>query len=294
MSANGSATETVKPVPVHASGNGIAPGILDGIGNAPLSIIAALSAVMEDVRSVGKDGRNESQKFNFRGIDAVVNAVGPALRRHGVVIVPAQIVDVNYRDVQTTTGKPTRECTLRVRYRAYGPGGDFIDIEAPGESLDSGDKGTAKSMSIAFRIALLQMFCIPTDEVDPDAHSYERAAPPQQQRQAAPPQMSDREAREIERNSAAAFRDEIKRLGRADLVRTREAALALLEVIFGEPAKPNATILDLANDWAEGTKRAADIVPNLPPPAKPAQTAAPETPDPDTADLTDPFGPDPE
>ena len=51
----------------------------------------------------------------------------------------------------------------------------------PGESMDAGDKGTPKAMSVALRIALLQALCIPTDEPDPDTHSYERAAAPQPQ-----------------------------------------------------------------------------------------------------------------
>jgi hypothetical protein len=42
--------------------------------------------------------------------------------------------------------------------------------------MDSGDKATAKAMSVAFRTALLQSLSLPTDEVDPDAHSYERSS----------------------------------------------------------------------------------------------------------------------
>jgi hypothetical protein len=41
--------------------------------------------------------------------------------------------------------------------------------------MDSGDKATAKAMSVAMRTALLQALCLPTDEPDPDATSYERA-----------------------------------------------------------------------------------------------------------------------
>jgi hypothetical protein len=138
------------------------------------TIIEALLAVMGDVQAVGKDGRNTEQGYNFRGIDAVVNAVGPAFRTHGVIAVPVKSVS-NYRDVLTSKGKPSRECTVTVTYRFYGPAGDYIDSEAPGESMDFGDKGTAKAMSVAYRILLLQALCIPTDDVDPDASSYERA-----------------------------------------------------------------------------------------------------------------------
>lgn len=141
------------------------------------TVIEALLAVMEDVQAVGKTGRNQQQNYDFRGIDAVVNAVGPAFRRHGVIAVPAKS-EARYRDVQTTRGNPSRECTVTVTYRFYGPAGDYIDAEVPGESMDSGDKGTAKAMSVAYRIVLLQALCIPTDEADPDSQSYERAPAP--------------------------------------------------------------------------------------------------------------------
>ena len=140
------------------------------------TVVEALSAVMDDVQAVRKADRNAQQGYVFRGIDAVVNAVGPAFRKHGVLAVPAK-TEARYRDVLTNTGKPSRECTVTVTYRFYGPAGDFIECEVPGESMDFGDKGAPKAMSVAYRIALLQALCIPTDEPDADSQSYERAEP---------------------------------------------------------------------------------------------------------------------
>lgn len=142
------------------------------------TIYAALAAVMADVQAVSKKSRNESQNFNFRGIDAVMNAVGPALRTHGVIVVPVA-EDAHYNTV--TVGKnqtPMRECTVRIRYVFYGPDGDSIECVVFGEALDSGDKATNKAHSVAFRTALLQALCIPTDEPDTDANSYVRASGP--------------------------------------------------------------------------------------------------------------------
>ena len=63
--------------------------VLEPTGETP-TVVQALSAVMADVRAVAKKEKNTSQGggFFFRGIDAVVNAVGPALRTHGVVVTP--------------------------------------------------------------------------------------------------------------------------------------------------------------------------------------------------------------
>jgi len=140
------------------------------------TIVEALAAVMDEVQAVGKKNRNPEQGYLFRGIDAVINAVGPVFRKHGVVAVPAKS-QASYRDVLTVKEKRSRECTVSVTYRFYGPAGDYIEAEVPGESMDFGDKGAAKAMSVAYRIALLQVLCIPTDEADPDAQAYERAEP---------------------------------------------------------------------------------------------------------------------
>ena len=138
-----------------------------------MTIEKALSAVMGEVQAVGKDGRNQSQGFNFRGIDAVVNAVGPALRKHGVIVLP-RVLSSRYRDFNTTKGALMHEAVLEVEFTFVGPDGSTLVCSAMGESADSGDKASAKAHSVAFRTALLQALCIPTDEPDPDSHSYER------------------------------------------------------------------------------------------------------------------------
>lgn len=147
------------------------------------SVYEAWSAVMAEVSSLAKGDRNEHQKFNFRGIDAVMNAVGPALRNHGVIVLPVE-VESGIRDVQTTQGKASREVTALVTYRIIGPAGDHFEGQAPGESMDSGDKATPKAMSVAFRTFLLQALCLPTDEPDPDSESHDRSSGPTDQERA--------------------------------------------------------------------------------------------------------------
>jgi len=131
---------------------------------------------MEAVQAVRKDSKNQVQRFNFRGIDAVMNAVGPALRKYGVTILPED-VDVHRSNGTTSNGKQTAEVVLKVTYRVYGPGGDSIHGRVAAEAMDFGDKAIAKAMSVAYRTFLLQALTIPTDEPDPDSESYERGVP---------------------------------------------------------------------------------------------------------------------
>lgn len=139
-------------------------------------IYAALAAVMADCDHVSKRDRNTHQNFMFRGIDAVVNAVGPVLRKHKVIVVP-DVESVTYDIVQTSTGKPATACRVVVAYRFIAVDGSEVVAKAAGEAWDSGDKATPKAMSVAFRTALLQALALPTDEPDPDASTYERVEP---------------------------------------------------------------------------------------------------------------------
>lgn len=140
-----------------------------------MEIVKLLSKVMEDVGAVRKTERNTHQSFNFRGIDNVVNAVSPALRKHGVVVVP----HVNSSEAETVEIGQNRTrmgyVRVNVTYTFYAHDGSNIATTVVAESMDSGDKATAKAMSVAFRTALLQTLCLPTDESDPDADTYVRS-----------------------------------------------------------------------------------------------------------------------
>jgi len=139
---------------------------------APL-IYTALAAVMADVDHVAKRDRNEHQEFLFRGIDAVVNAVGPILRKHAVIVVP-DVVSVDYDTVATSTGKPATACRVLARYVFWATDGSSVTTTVAAEAWDAGDKAAPKAMSVAFRTALLQALALPTDEPDPDSQTFER------------------------------------------------------------------------------------------------------------------------
>jgi len=126
-----------------------------------------IQAVMQDVQGLAKKDKNTHQGFAFRGIDAVMNAVGPALRTHGGFIVP-QVVDKTH---EIMNGK-LNLVRISVSFSVYGSEGEPITGTVAAEAFDSGDKATAKAMSVAYRTFLLQLLCLPTDEPDPDSYTY--------------------------------------------------------------------------------------------------------------------------
>lgn len=141
-----------------------------------ITIVQALNEVMKAVGGIAKKDRNQSQGFNFRGIDSVVNAVSPQLQKFGVIVFPT-VEDYVYETVEIGRNRTAMgHVKVKVSYTFAGPTGDSIRTTVVGEAMDAGDKATAKAMSVAFRTALLQALCLPTDEPDPDAQTYERSS----------------------------------------------------------------------------------------------------------------------
>jgi hypothetical protein len=142
-----------------------------------MKVYQAIAEVAAELaaRGISKDSRNQAQGFNFRGIDAVYNALAPLLAKHKLCILPRCI---------------SRECVERMN--AKGTALFYVTVQAEfdlvsaedgskhtvstfGEAMDSGDKATNKAMSSAYKYAAFQAFCIPTEEtsIDADAEVHE-------------------------------------------------------------------------------------------------------------------------
>lgn len=201
------------------------------------AIYAALAAVMADVDHVAKRDVNQHQKFNFRGIDAVVNAVGPALRKHKVIVVPV-VESVEYEEVKTSGGKASTACRVLANYVFYADDGSSITTTVAAEAWDSGDKSAPKAMSVAFRTALLQALALPTDDPDPDSHTYERERSPGRERpsrQSAPPQAGPGE---ITPKQLGMLQASLKEAG----ITARDVALAMYEQVTGRAVESSKAL----------------------------------------------------
>ncbi|MEH0470852.1 ERF family protein [Streptomyces sp. B21-097] len=146
-------------------------------------VFTAISAVMRDAMPVGKDRRNEQQNYAFRGIDDVMSAMAGPMRAHGVFILPTIADHQQQRD-----GKMTRTL-ITMRYRIYGPAGDCLIADVPGEAFDYADKATNKAQSAALKYLMFTLFMLPVDGRSIDDGDRHHPEPPaehqaeQQQRQ---------------------------------------------------------------------------------------------------------------
>jgi hypothetical protein len=144
-----------------------------------VSVFIAWARVMRDVQAVAKAGlyNGGGTRYNFRGVDQMINAFGPACRRHGVIVTPHRITP-SHAPATSKAGAAMRETTSVIIWRVYGPDGTFFEGASEGESLDSADKGAAKAQSVALRAFLIAAGLVPTDTPDPDSQHVERGERP--------------------------------------------------------------------------------------------------------------------
>jgi hypothetical protein len=156
-------------------------------------IIKALVGVMGEIGAIAKTRKNPQQGYNFRGIDDIYNAIQPALIKHGVVIVPAFEV-LTREERPSKSGGVLYYTTVKGVFRLSHIDGSGVNATAIGEGMDSSDKSTNKAMSAAFKYALLQTLCIPTEEhIDSERETPQPVAKPQPTPpQPPPPEPDDR------------------------------------------------------------------------------------------------------
>ena len=142
-------------------------------GNQPdvaaLPVQVLFSRAMGEVGAISKDGQitEGPQRYKFRGIEQVQQRLQPILVRHGLVILPTTLDRIDHPVRTTRSGGSMYAVALHVRFTVYGPAGDSLEMDAWGEGADSGDKSSGKAHSMAYKTAMLEAFCIPT-ETDTD------------------------------------------------------------------------------------------------------------------------------
>jgi hypothetical protein len=179
-------------------------------GTSP-AIFKAISGVMAEVGAVKKDKVNQQQKFKFRGIDDVMNALHPAMIKNKIFVVPEVLEQVR-EERQTKSGGNLLFSICKIRYTFFATDGSSVEAVVIGEGMDSGDKATNKAMAVAFKYACFQVFCIPTEEMkDPDAE----IAPPSTPKGAEEPQSEPvaKESSELKEIHSKTIKAELERTG---------------------------------------------------------------------------------
>ncbi len=155
-------------------------------------IFQLLPKVSAEIGAITKSKRNEGQNYNFRGIDNVLNAVGPALAKCGVTQ-SIEIVSATEDVVSTEDprGVPLEVwiklrakfrwvtfAKLHMRVTLHAPDGSHVSFEGFGSACDhNGDKAMNKAHSVAYKYALTLGLCIPVEDMDLDDPDHDPKVP---------------------------------------------------------------------------------------------------------------------
>jgi len=142
-------------------------------------IYGAINAVAAELArdGVAKSHINLEDQYAYRSVDDVYNRIGPLLARHKLCVLP-HVLERNCTERPGPMELMLFHVTVHAAFDIVSAeDGSSHRVEAFGEALDPGDKGTAKAMQSAFKYALLQSFCVPLGPEDADARSLRPRMP---------------------------------------------------------------------------------------------------------------------
>lgn len=144
-----------------------------------MKIYQQIPKAIEAIGSIGKNGKNDIQKYKFRSIDDMYNKIQPVLPTLGLFFVP-QVVESKEDMFKNAKGNQAIRVKLRVKYTVFADDGSNVEAIVEGESIDTSDKATNKALTAAFKYMLIQLFCISIegmDDADSETPEIPKAAP---------------------------------------------------------------------------------------------------------------------
>jgi hypothetical protein len=141
-----------------------------------MKVYQAINKVQAALAKTGiaKDRTNTFDKYQFRGIDDIYNALSPLLAEHGLCILP-RILKRESIERESQKGGALFYVTVEAEFDfVAAEDGSKHTVRTFGEAMDRGDKATNKAMSAAYKYAAFQAFAIPTEgDNDADAQTHQ-------------------------------------------------------------------------------------------------------------------------
>src|SRR5437899_55115 len=136
------------------------PDIYDAIGR----MTAALAK-----EGISKDKVNSDQKYKFRGIDDVRNAVASLMDECKLIIVP-KMMERTEKEGTTKNGGFSLRVIVKINFHFISRAdGSELVVPMENEAVDYSDKATNKAVSQAYKTCCINVFNIPTEgEQDSD------------------------------------------------------------------------------------------------------------------------------
>jgi len=126
-------------------------------------IYKQIPLIMSEVGAIEKNRSGEGIRYKFRGIDDIYSALQPLLAKYKVFFAP-NVLEQKRESRETKSGGTMTFTVLTVEYTFFAEDASFFKLVTVGEAMDTSDKSSNKAMSAALKYAMLQLFCIPTEE----------------------------------------------------------------------------------------------------------------------------------
>ena len=139
------------------------------------NIHQAINAVMSEVGYVKKT-KSGGLNYSFAGESALIAALRPAMVEHGIYMHVLKIENVTRESYTTAKGTAMVNTVITATIRFSHVSGTYIDVSSTGEGSDAGDKSANKAMTVLYKYAMRQTFCIETGD-DPDKFASEERKP---------------------------------------------------------------------------------------------------------------------
>lgn len=128
-----------------------------------------LLSIQKSIDSIIKDGKNQSDKYDFASDESVLDRFRPLMDEHGLLLIP-RIESANIHEGVTRSGtaRYLTELAFSMVWHDVDSGEELtVPWYAQGVDL-AGEKGVGKAATYAEKYFLLKFFHVPTRKDDPD------------------------------------------------------------------------------------------------------------------------------
>jgi len=134
-----------------------------------MDLYEKLLAIQQSVDNIIKDGKNQSDKYDFASNENVLDRFRPLLNQHHLLLIPRmEAAAIHEGQTRSGTARYLTEITFTMIWYDV-ESGDTLPVPWYAQGVDlAGEKGVGKAATYAEKTFLLKFFHVPTNKDDPD------------------------------------------------------------------------------------------------------------------------------
>lgn len=134
-----------------------------------MNLYEKLLAIQQSVDNIIKDGKNQSDKYDFASNENVLDRFRPLLNQHDLLLIPRmESALIHEGQTRSGTARYLTEITFTMIWHDV-KSGEELSVPWYAQGVDlAGEKGVGKAATYAEKTFLLKFFHVPTNKDDPD------------------------------------------------------------------------------------------------------------------------------